>query len=314
MSDQALILRFGSDLWWSLPPFPPRRIPRVFLPGSAPLPRIEGDLARLLRDSEARDVWVSDIETQRLLGSLGIAARLGPGGAFRALRRAVRFGAEQAQSIREEAQRIWKKALQSPEEELVLLAREQNRLERLLRRETEAREGLIRGLSSPSPLTDYAELWAQTLTTLEERRQRLDQEIRRQAARLLPNTTALLGARTAAQLWALLPDRERLLRLPASRLQILGARRRTPGSTPRHGVLYQAEGMDRVPPPRRGALARSLASWATVALRADLITRGSLGLRLIQRREGRIRELSIPPRGRPSRRGSSGTGREGGRS
>jgi RNA processing factor Prp31 len=71
----------------------------------------------------------------------------------------------------------------------------------------------------------------------------------------------------------------------------VGARRRSTGHGPRYGLIYLAEGMERVPPSRRGAFARSLASLATVALRADLLTHRTITESLLKKRETRISEL-----------------------
>jgi RNA processing factor Prp31 len=138
------------------------------------------------------------------------------------------------------------------------------------------------------------------------RRQELGHLLELETRRFLPNTSALVGARTAARLLALAGSPAALARAPSSRLQRLGSRPRGgPQAGPKYGVLYRAEGMDRVPPARRGALARSLASMLGPALRADLITGGALGSQLADRRERRIRDLGRTAQRAPARAGAA---------
>jgi RNA processing factor Prp31 len=83
--------------------------------------------------------------------------------------------------------------------------------------------------------------------------------------------------------------------MDASRLQLLGARRRPaagPGARgPRFGWLFRAERMDEVPPARRGAYARTLAGLAAAAARADATTRRDLSAALVARRDRRVSAL-----------------------
>lgn len=183
--------------------------------------------------------------------------------------------------------------LSSPEEVIITLSREGDRLERLLRKENEALGALSAAAGKETPVAEYAAHAGEHVRSLEVRYRELTQALEEATLRKLPNASAVIGPRTAARLLSLAGSPTALLHLNASRVQVLGARRRKPGSPgPRHGVLYSAEGMDRVPPSRRGALARSLASWTVVALRADLLTEGSVGAELAERRERRLESLS----------------------
>ncbi|MDE1819945.1 MAG: hypothetical protein KGJ23_04975 [Euryarchaeota archaeon] len=190
--------------------------------------------------------------------------------------------------------------LASPEEVIITLSREGDRLQRLLRKEREALSALSGAAAPGTPVSTYAGKAEEHLRSLDGRMQELDRALNEVAVRTLPNSSAVVGSRTAARLLALAGSTSALLRLNSSRLQVLGARRRRPGTPgPRHGVMVGAEGMDRVPPHRRGALARSLASLLVVAVRADLQTQGSVGADLVERRERRIAALA---KGRPRRR------------
>lgn len=91
----------------------------------------------------------------------------------------------------------------------------------------------------------------------------------------LPSLSLLLGPLLAAKLCASARGRERLARLPASTIQVLGAeksffmhiRQGTP--SPKHGHIFQHSWICRSPKWTRGAIARMLAAKAAIAVRAD---------------------------------------------
>jgi len=181
-------------------------------------------------------------------------------------------------------------ALRSPVEVLVSLAREEERLERALGRERRAAEAFValRG----TVLAEHAADWTRSRDLMAGHHalllRRLEAEVRSTA----PNLSAVLGPRTAARLVAAAGGLAPLARIAASRLQLLGARRRPdPEHGPRFGVLYLAEGADSVPADRRGAYARSLAALAAIAARADALTGADLTGVLVRRREARRQQL-----------------------
>ena len=270
-------------------------------------------------------IWVSEEPLQALARIWGIRAEGAPpsrlielrgraAGRWAPFSRGFRLAVTQRQVVRR---------LSAPEEQLILLTKEFDRLERLQERETTSQAHLAPWGSGTTPLGAYLEEAGPAFEQLEHRVAELGKLVDLEARRILPNTTALVGPRTAARLLATAGGRAGLLRLTASRLQRLGARPRGgPEHGPKHGVLYRAEGMSRVPPSRRGALARSLASLLGPALRADLVTQGSLGPAWVERREQRIgalardsarrgkrREGSDPPHRRPP---AKARGRRGG--
>jgi hypothetical protein len=194
-----------------------------------------------------------------------------------------------------------RETLASSEEQVMALCRECDRLERLLRREDEL-TGYLRLSSVPgTPIEHY--LGGADLAT-EAMRKRFvlaEKHLSAEASKILPNTSKLLGTRTAARLLVSYPSIQQLSRISASRIQLVGARRRSVGHGPRYGLIYLAEGMDRVPASRRGALARTLASLSTVALRADLMTHHDISASLVKRKEERISELCKSGKGRERR-------------
>ncbi|MHB8352710.1 MAG: hypothetical protein ACYDFT_08525, partial [Thermoplasmata archaeon] len=181
-------------------------------------------------------------------------------------------------------------ALADPVESLITLAREEERLERVGRREATASEQFLTG--SEGGLAEYADRWARFRAALADHDALLREELEARARALLPNLSALVGPRTAAQLLARAGGLAPLVRMSSSRLQLLGSRRRPgAGRGPRHGLLLRAEGMQEVPRGRQGAYARSLAALASIAVRLDSVEPVLRAERLLRRRADRIARL-----------------------
>jgi snoRNA binding domain, fibrillarin len=181
-------------------------------------------------------------------------------------------------------------ALTTPEEVLITLAREEERVDRAVGREARASEAF---LTVPgSLLAEYAGAWSGVRATLGEHHARLLALLGEHARSVLPNLSAVVGPRTAARLLAAAGSVESLSRMRAGRIQLLGTRRRpSPERGPRYGLIYRADGMDEVPADRRGAYARSLGALAAIASRADATTRTFIGKSLVARRDRRIAQL-----------------------
>ncbi len=162
--------------------------------------------------------------------------------------------------------------LRSPEEQIVLLSREADRLERLVRREEEYGQRLSLSATPESAVFVQARRSSQLKNDISQILGDVEHDLETETRRLLPNTVAALGSRTAARLLAESGGLRVLSRFSASRVQLIGSRRRSPGRPPKFGLLYRAEGMERIPPDRQGAMARSLGALTVVALHADLLT------------------------------------------
>jgi nucleolar protein 56 len=95
------------------------------------------------------------------------------------------------------------------------------------------------------------------------------------APRRAPNLSSLLGPDLTARLLAQAGGLERLARLPASTIQVLGAERaffehlRGRAPPPRHGLLFLHPAIQSAPRLERGKLARALAGKAAIAARLD---------------------------------------------
>ncbi len=182
-------------------------------------------------------------------------------------------------------------AMRDPTEVLLALAREEERLERLLGRERNA-VAEIAGSDAPD-LEAYVEEAGRFVARFEQHHAELEARLESMARELAPILSELTGPKVAARLIARAGSLGVLARMPASRLQLLGARRRPgPGRGPRYGVLYRAYRMEDLPLAHRGAYARSLAALAVIAARLDAgHASADRALPLIARRDRRIGAL-----------------------
>lgn len=193
-------------------------------------------------------------------------------------------------SILPESRLALERALASPEETVTALAREEDRMERARGRDDGAWESFV---GPPTgALAEYSAAWSGYRTSLERHHVDLVRRLEGAARSLAPNLSRVVGSRVAGRLIAAAGGLGPLGRMPASRLQLLGSRRRPGGGRgPRFGLLFRAEGVDRLPPDRQGAYARSLAAMAVIAARADATTRADVAAGLVKRRDRRRLQL-----------------------
>jgi snoRNA binding domain, fibrillarin len=181
-------------------------------------------------------------------------------------------------------------SMRSPEASLSALAREEERVRRVLRRETNAADTWVS--EGSAVLSDYARISSATREHLAHHLQELTAALESQARKVAPNLSAVVGPVVAAHLIAAAGGLQPLSRMDASRIQLLGARRRFgPGRSPRFGIVYRTEGMTQIPANRSGAFARSAAALAAIAARADATSGRSISPELLRRRERRIAQL-----------------------
>jgi nucleolar protein 56 len=116
---------------------------------------------------------------------------------------------------------------------------------------------------------------AELFLTLTDTRSAVDEALRASVPVRAPNLNRLLGPELAARLIAQAGGLDRLARLPASTVQVLGAERaffehlRGRAPSPRHGLLFLHPAIQSAPRAQRGKLARSLAAKAAIASRLD---------------------------------------------
>jgi nucleolar protein 56 len=148
---------------------------------------------------------------------------------------------------------------------------------RALARELAERGGATEfGVPSADPALEEARsALARLYLSMEDTRLALDRSLSEAVPRRAPNLAHLLGPLLAARLIQQAGSLERLARLPASTIQVLGAERaffehlRGRAPPPKHGILFLHPRLHSAPRARRGRLARALAGKVAIAARLD---------------------------------------------
>jgi nucleolar protein 56 len=113
------------------------------------------------------------------------------------------------------------------------------------------------------------------IMSLADARTALAKEVSARACEVMPNTSALIGGLVAARLLSHAGGLKELSRLPASGIQVLGARTalfahiRTHAPAPKHGIIFQHRRVHNAPREVRGKVARVLAGKLAIAARLD---------------------------------------------
>ncbi|MFZ0891324.1 MAG: hypothetical protein WB778_01030 [Thermoplasmata archaeon] len=131
-------------------------------------------------------------------------------------------------------------------------------------------------LPEPEPeLLEARRELAALFKSAQSSRRSLEGALEQAVPRRAPNLVALLGASLTARLLAKAGGLDRLARLPASTIQVLGAERaffehlRGKAPPPRHGLLFLHPQIQSAPRAQRGKLARALAGKVAIAARID---------------------------------------------
>ncbi|HEV2449429.1 MAG TPA: NOP5/NOP56 family protein [Thermoplasmata archaeon] len=147
-----------------------------------------------------------------------------------------------------------------------------------------------------------------SLEAVRDEVQRTHREIARQLESALPQTApnlcALLGPKLAARMISQAGGLDRLARMPASTVQVLGAEKaffehlRGRAPPPRHGLIFLHPSLHSAPRAQRGRMARALAGKLAIAARMD---RAGAPVRddLRQRFEKRVEAIRASPPRRP---------------
>jgi nucleolar protein 56 len=129
-------------------------------------------------------------------------------------------------------------------------------------------------------------------------RDKLAEYVESTMKRIAPNTNNVAGATIGARLIAKAGGLDRLARLPASTIQVLGAEKalfralRTGARPPKHGILFQHDAVHSAPKWQRGKIARALANKIAIAARIDFF-RGEKEEALTGALEKRLDEIRV---------------------
>jgi nucleolar protein 56 len=136
-------------------------------------------------------------------------------------------------------------------------------------------------------------LLSRDLIRMRKSRTRLAQDIAVRCEKILPNCSAIVGPLVAARLVSAAGGLARLARMPASGIQILGAKnaffshRSTGSPPPKHGFIFEHKRIHAAPRKIRGRIARTIAANLAIASRIDCY-RGCIDPVFLERAEIRI--------------------------
>ncbi|MFH0967141.1 MAG: RNA-processing protein [Methanobacteriota archaeon] len=140
---------------------------------------------------------------------------------------------------------------------------------------------------------DSISLLSHDLVRMRGSRSRLAQDIAKRCEKILPNCCELVGPLVAARLVSAAGGLNRLARMPASAIQILGAKnaffshRSTGSPPPKHGLIFEHKRVHTAPRRVRGRVARTIAANLAIASRIDCY-RGLIDLEFLEKAEIRI--------------------------
>jgi nucleolar protein 56 len=161
---------------------------------------------------------------------------------------------------------------------------------------------------------------AETLHNIYEERGRLEKYVKINVEKLAPNTSKLTGALITAKLIALTGGIERLSKVSASTIQLLGAEKalfrhlKDGSSPPKHGIIFQHPYLHSAPYWQRGKIARALATKISIAIRVDYYKGEYQGDRFEEELKKRIENIQkrYPNAPKKEKRGKEGERKRGG--
>ncbi|HEC96532.1 MAG TPA: hypothetical protein ENI59_02525 [Euryarchaeota archaeon] len=166
-------------------------------------------------------------------------------------------------------------------------------------------------VSSGAPISqediEMIRTFAKHLLDTIELRKKLQEYLESLMKDIAPNLTHLVGAPLAARLIAQAGGLEKLARLPASTIQVLGAEKalfrhlRKGSRPPKHGIIFVHPYVHGSPRWQRGKIARALATKIAIAARADAYTKQFIGEKLKEDFEKRVAEIKEKYRNPPPR-------------
>jgi nucleolar protein 56 len=146
---------------------------------------------------------------------------------------------------------------------------------------------------------------ATLLTTMYYTIDKIERYVQNRCSAIAPNLSRLAGPVIGARLIALTGGLERLAKIPASTIQLLGAEKalfrhlRDGSAPPKHGVIYQHPSIHQASSWQRGKLARALASKIAIAARADYTTNNVIADDLKSKYNSRVEEIKTRYRSGP---------------
>lgn len=120
-------------------------------------------------------------------------------------------------------------------------------------------------------VTEFAIL----VRSMHEEKNRLESYIKESMSEIMPNFSSLIEPLLAAKLLSLVGSLEKLARMPASTIQLLGSEKalfrhlKNQGKSPKYGILFLDRRIQSAPKEKKGKVARIIASKLMLAARID---------------------------------------------
>ena len=117
-----------------------------------------------------------------------------------------------------------------------------------------------------------------TIIKINKETNRIQDQIKKDVIKIAPNCSKIIGPVITARIIALAGSIEKLSKMPASTIQILGAEnaffryKKEGGKNPKHGIIYQHPLINKSPKEFRGKISRLIANKLTIAIKADYFT------------------------------------------
>ena len=141
--------------------------------------------------------------------------------------------------------------------------------------------------------------FAESIERLSEMRRKTAGAIELEMHATAPNLSSLAGELLGARLIARAGGLESLARMPASKIQVMGASKalfkhlQFGAKPPKHGLIFQHPLIRGSPLNKRGKIARTMAAKLAIAARLDFYSKKAYP-ELVAQMEKRVRELSKP--------------------
>ncbi len=158
---------------------------------------------------------------------------------------------------------------------------------------------LVKEKSRGGDITDenlqIVQALAKNILELFDMRKSLETQIDEEMEKNAPNITAVLGTTVGARILAKAGSLNKLAKMPASTIQVLGAEKalfralKTGSNPPKHGLLFQHAVVHAAPRWQRGKIARAIAAKAAIASRVDVHGAG-LNTTLLEKLNIRVKE------------------------
>jgi nucleolar protein 56 len=172
-------------------------------------------------------------------------------------------------------------------EHLARIIHEQGSREKIKEKQLMRYSGVSSGMPFSEQDMSAVQEYAKSVSVLYKTREYVAEYIKKGSRRVFPNLSAIAGPLIASRLVSHAGGLEKLAKMSASTIQLLGAEKalfrhlRGRGKAPKFGVIFAHPSIQKAKKNEKGKVARLLASKLTMAARADFYTGKDISARLV---------------------------------